>query len=151
MQINLPDPPPFIAPSLDLPEDVTINEKILLDLAFLAFSIGQFFLCESIDIITYWLLDPEPHWLKRWAGMLSKWQQREETLWEDMPTETAVNTPWAKGELRCPNRASGEHRGDFLLTSLAVRGGRLSGVDVAKISRASLRPLKEIVLSPKVS
>lgn len=41
-------------------------------------------------------------------------------------------------------------RGDFELTSLAVRGGRLSGVDVAKISRASLRPLKEIVLSPKV-
>lgn len=102
MQINLPDPPPFIAPSLDLPEDVAINEEILLDLAFLAFSIGQFFLCESIDVIAYWLLDPEPHWLKRWAGMLSKWQQREETLWEDMPTETAVNTPWAKGERDYP-------------------------------------------------
>lgn len=86
-------------PTYDLPSNFQLSDEIVLDVAFLSFNLQQFQLCESLDIIEEKILDLEPNWEKRWAGMLGRWKQREETLWEDVEVKTAVNTPKAKGEL----------------------------------------------------
>lgn len=141
MQTPYPDPAPFWIPSYYLPIHTTLTEDIILDVAFLAYNRKEFHLCQHLDIIVEHLLCPEPNWMKRWAGMLSLWQQREETFWVDIDEDIVEKTPKAKGK---------DARRDNSSSSVAARGPRLSAANMAKVSRASLRPLREIQLSPKV-
>lgn len=144
MQTSIPDPDPMYIPSYDLPDDIRLTEDIVLDVAFLAYNLQEFQLCESLATVVETLVSGGPNWRKQWAGLLGRWMQREETMWEDVSVETAVNTPRAKGKLR---RTDSLQAADLI----AARGSRLSGVDVAKLSRGSLQPLREIHVQRKVT
>lgn len=61
--------------------------SILEDVAFLAYLNKAFFLCESYKQIKEKILGPNACWEKRWAGLLSKWKQKTDLEWDDVPLQ----------------------------------------------------------------
>ena len=57
-----------------------------MDIAFLAFNMGQFHLCETLTVIEEGITFQGVPWMVKWANMLGKWRQKAETMWEDVPT-----------------------------------------------------------------
>lgn len=83
------DPPPFTVPSAKVPQD--IPRDVILDVAFLAFNIDKFALCQSLKVIEDDIKTGKP-WMIQWVGMLGSWKARAETMWEDVTTTPSSKT-----------------------------------------------------------
>jgi hypothetical protein len=121
----VPDPIPFHMPYFTTAPAPT--HGVVLDVAFLGMIMGRFHLCESLDVVRGWIAWGSEPWAIQWAAMLSMWKQREETLWEDV---AMPKCEW--------------------VLDLADAAPVLSRSDNVRAARKSLRPLREIQLSPKM-
>lgn len=84
------DPPRFEVPTPRIPK--TIPEDVLLDIAFLAYTMEDFALCQSLAVIEEGIITLGVPWMTRWVSMLGSWKARAETMWEDVKTSPSSRT-----------------------------------------------------------
>lgn len=70
---------------LDLSIRNPVSPTVLRDICFLAQQHGEFYLCESPNIMEVAIYDRYPNWQQRWAAMLTTFEKRREFKeWVDM-------------------------------------------------------------------
>jgi hypothetical protein len=73
---------------------VKVTDDVLQDLCFIAYNLGEMYLCQSRQEMRDRLVQEGPCWCKRWAKMLMGWKQRSEMEWVDeVVSVTAQGVP----------------------------------------------------------